>query len=233
MMTVRAGIRVPLSMPIAYGWLSHVSCLALVAMMIFAPNFWACVYARPASACPEIPLDLRARPRLAARRIRLDDEGIEPFRGGVNGRSEPGGPGTDDDDVPHLRLVDGIIETEALRDLLIGRMAQDDVVAADQNGDIVASDIESIEELLNVDLIVEIDVRIGMTVARQELLDSQRCGAMGRAHEHDVAEPPCNQLDAAQYERSHEELAKLAVGLHERQHRLTVQFDDLARLPHA
>ncbi len=68
-----------------------------------------------------------------------------------------------------------------------------------------------------------------MAVARQELLDAQRAGAMIRADEHDVAEPVRDQLHAAQDEGAHEDLAQLAVGLHERQQLLAVQLDHLAR----
>src|SRR6266849_3656382 len=52
---VRAGIRAPFSTSTTYGLRSHVSRVPL-AMSICAPNFSACVYARPASSRPEIPV---------------------------------------------------------------------------------------------------------------------------------------------------------------------------------
>ena len=66
-----------------------------------------------------------------------------------------------------------------------------------------------------------------MAVARQELLDAQRAGAMTRADEHDVAEPVRDQLHPAQDEGAHEDLAQLAVGLHQRQQVLAIQLRSL------
>ena len=48
--------------------------------------------------------------------------------------------------------------------------------------------------------------------------------------QHDVAEPARDQLHAAQDEGAHQDLAQLAVGLHQRQQLLAVQLDHLARL---
>ena len=48
--------------------------------------------------------------------------------------------------------------------------------------------------------------------------------------EHDVAEPVRDQLHAAQDEGAHDDLAQLAVGLHQRQQVLAIQLDHLARL---
>ena len=72
----------------------------------------------------EIVLDARARPRLPARRVRLDDEHVEPLRRRVDGGGEARGPGADDDDVAHDVLVHGV-QTQAVRDLLDRRLLQD------------------------------------------------------------------------------------------------------------
>ena len=69
-----------------------------------------------------------------------------------------------------------------------------------------------------------------MAVARQELFDAKRSRAMIRPNEHDIAEPVRNQLHPAQDEGPHDQLAELAVGLHERQQLFTIQLDHFARL---
>ena len=43
-----------------------------------------------------------------------------------------------------------------------------------------------------------------MAVAREELFDAERSGAMGRADQHDVAESVRDQLDPAEDERAHD-----------------------------
>ena len=129
-----------------------------------------------------------------------------------------------------MRLIDGVVEPEALGDLLIARVAQHGVAAADQHGHVGGADMKPIEQLLRLGVAIEIDVRVRMAVARQELLHPQRAGAMRRADHDDVAEAARDQLDAAQDERPHEDLAQLGVGLHQREQLLAIEFDHLAGL---
>ena len=51
--------------------------------------------------------------------------------------------------------------------------------------------------------------------------------------QHDVAEAVRDQLDAAQDEGAHQDLAQLAVGLHQRQQVLAIELDHLAGLGRA
>ena len=91
--------------------------------------------------------------------------------------------------------------------------------------DVLGLDVKAIEELLHPGVAIEIDVGIGMTVPGQELLDPQRAGAMVRADEDDVAEAAGDELAAAQDEGAHQDLAELAVGLHQRQQPLALDLD--------
>ena len=61
-------------------------------------------------------------------------------------------------------------------------------------------------------------------------LHAQRAGAVVRSEQHDVADAVGDELDAAQDERAHQDLAQLGVGLHERQQALAVELDHLAGL---
>ena len=54
--TARVVTRAPPATSITYGMRSHVSRDAPFAINTSAPNFCACVYARPASSCPEMPV---------------------------------------------------------------------------------------------------------------------------------------------------------------------------------
>jgi hypothetical protein len=73
-----------------------------------------------------------------------------------------------------------------------------------------------------------------MAVAGQELADAERSRTVIRADDDDVAEAVGDELHPAQDERPQDDLAELAVGLHERQQALAIQLDDLARFrgPH-
>ena len=72
-----------------------------------------------------------SRPVRPARSSRAPGRPALPTR--VHGRREPRGSGADDDHVAQLRLVDGVVEAEAVGDLLIGRIPQHRLAAADQD----------------------------------------------------------------------------------------------------
>ena len=126
-------------------------------------------------------------------------------------------------------VIDRLVEAETVGDLLIGRVPQHHRAAADHHRHVVDGDLEPIQQLLDVGITVEVDGRVGMAVARQELLDAERASGMARPDEHDVAEPVRDQLHPAQDEGPHEDLAQLAVGLHERQQVFALELDHFAQ----
>ena len=67
-------------------------------------------------------------------------------------------------------LIDRGIEAEAVRDALIGRIAQHRRAAADENRHLCRRDVKSIEQFLDVAVAIEIDVGEGVSIPRQELL---------------------------------------------------------------
>ena len=70
-----------------------------------------------------------------------------------------------------------------------------------------------------------------MAVARQERLDAERARGMARPDEHDVAKPVRDQLHPTEEEGPQEDLAQLAIGLHEREYVVTLERDHGASLP--
>ena len=84
---------------------------------------------------PEIVLDAGARAGLAARRVRLDDEHVEALGGRVDGGREAGGTGPDDDEVADDLLVH-LVQAEAIPDLVDGRLLEDPLAAADEDGNV-------------------------------------------------------------------------------------------------
>ena len=71
--------------------------------------------------------------------------------------------------------------------------------------------------MLCLRIVLEIDVRVGMRIARQELLDSKRSGTELRADQDDVAESSLHQRDSPKDEGAHQDLAQLEIGLHQEQ----------------
>src|SRR5258707_10920730 len=69
-----------------------------------------------------------------------------------------------------------------------------------------------------------------MSVASQELFDTKRSGTMNRSDEHHISESPRDELDSAEDERPHEDIAQLTVGLHERKQLFAIDLDHFARL---
>ena len=76
--------------------------------------------------------------------------------------------------------------------------------------------MKPVQQILNAVVTIEIDVRVRMAVARQELFNAECFRAMIRPEEHDIAEPVRDQFHPAQDKGPHDDLAELAVGLHQR-----------------
>ena len=178
--------RGPSSIWTAYGCRSQVSCVAPFRDHDLGAEFLRPARTRaPGQLLPgdaggkaEIVLDPRARAGLSARRVRLQHQHIETLRRAVDGRGQARRSGADDDDIAHVRLIDRVVEAEAVGDLLIGRVPKHDVAAADQDRHVADGDVKAIEQLLHVGVAVEIDVGVGVAVARQEFLDAKRAGGM-------------------------------------------------------
>src|SRR6185503_3801642 len=76
----------------------------------------------------------------------------------------------------------------------------------------------------------EVDVFVRVAIARQKLFDAKRARGVNRPDEHDISGPQLDQLDAAEDEGAHQDLAEVGVGLHEGQQMFAIQFDHFARL---
>src|SRR6185295_17711826 len=128
------------------------------------------------------------------------------------------------------RLVDRLVQTEAVRDLLVGRVPKDDVPTADHYRHILDRHPKPIEQLLDVRITIEVDEGVWMPVARQEFFDAEGTGRVQRADEYRVAKPPCDEFVPSQNERAHQDLAEFGVGLHEGKQLRACELEDLRRL---
>jgi hypothetical protein len=121
------------------------------------------------------------------------------------------------------------VQAEALADLLEGGLLQDAGAPADEDRHVVHANAEAVESLLNVRVAIHVEVGIGLTVAREELLEEERAGRVTRADEDDAALPQRLEENAAEDERAQEDFGKLGVRLDERPQPLGGKFED-ARL---
>ena len=88
--------------------------------------------------------------------------------------------------------------------------------------------MKAIEEFLRVGIAIEVDVMKRVAIARQEFLDAQRAGAMNRANQDDVAIAAGDQLDAAEDERTHEDVAQLGIRLDQCEQLFAIELDHFA-----
>ena len=93
--------------------------------------------------------------------------------------------------------------------------------------------VKPVEQLLHVASLIEVDERIRMAVATEELPHPQRARAVIRAEQHDVAEAAGNEPDTPQNERAQQDLADLRVALNELEQARAIELDDLAAFAHA
>ena len=84
-----------------------------------------------------------------------------------------------------MRRVDRAGQAEALGELRDGRVAEDVLSVADDDGDLGGLHVEAVEEGLRGAIGVEVDVGMGMIVAGEELTDLEGAGRVARAHDHD------------------------------------------------
>jgi hypothetical protein len=77
-----------------------------------------------------------------------------------------------------------------------------------------------VQQLLDVPLAIEIDLRVGMAVTYEEVAYPERPGAMVGTDEDDVANPAADELGPAEHERAHEHVAQLGIVLDQGQEML-------------
>src|SRR6202158_1616876 len=149
--------------------------------------------------------------------MRVQHQHIQSFRRTIYGRGQARWSRTDDYHVTHTRLVDRLVQTETVRDLLIGRVPKDDVPTADHHRHILDGHAKPIERLLDVRITIEVDEGVWMPGARPEFFAADRTGRVQRADKYRVAKPSRDEFDPAENERAHEDLAEFGVGLHKGQ----------------
>ena len=106
----------------------------------------------------EIVFDSGTRSGLPARRIPLENLDTQALRGSINRGGQPAGPGSDDDQIAHLSLIDFVVQPEAGGRFGIGRIAQGLVAAADQDRNVRDGNREMLENRMDRGIGLDIEV---------------------------------------------------------------------------
>ena len=70
-------------------------------------------------------------------------------------------------------LVEGRVEAKAVRDLVVGRVAEDGGPAADQDGHVRHPDLEAVEQLLGLRALVQVHVGVRVGVALAQMVEER------------------------------------------------------------
>ena len=97
------------------------------------------------------------------------------------------------------------------------------------DGHVVDAHAETLERHLHARIVVGVEVRVRLVVARQELLQRQGARRVPGADEHDVSCVPRHEQGAAEDERPQKDLAQLRVRLDEAADALRGHLEDAAR----
>ena len=114
----------------------------------------------------------------------------------------------------HDVVVSRGVDTEAFGEPPIVGILEHLALPADQKRNFFGTNVETIEQSTRTVIVVEIDVHVGPGIAGQKLPNAQRIARAAGADHGYVAVPGLQNADAAENERSHEELAELGVVLH-------------------
>lgn len=134
----------------------------------------------------EIVFDLGTRTGLPSGRNGLQYDGGQAFRGCIDGRGKAGRSGADDDQIVHPCVIDLGIHPEAFGNLVIRRVSEHMLGATDHDRYIFCLHMKAIEQRTDVWIVLDIHVEVGMRIAREKFLQTQRASGMARSEQHDL-----------------------------------------------
>jgi hypothetical protein len=88
-----------------------------------------------------------------------------------------------------IAVIDRLVETKTAYNLLIGRVSQHQSSAADQDRQVCNRDAETIQKFLNVGVTFQINVRVGLLITSQKLLNAECVEGMTRTNQNKITNP--------------------------------------------
>ena len=158
----------------------------------------------------QVVLDLGAGPRLAAGRAAIDGHHAQPFRGRVHRRRQSRRSRAHDHDVAHLVFLDAV-EAEVAGEAFDGRVSRHPALAADDDRRRVDAHVEALQECRGPLILLEVEERMRLVVAGEELADLVRPAGVARADDLRGPVTAGDQGRAAHQERAEEQVGELRV----------------------
>ena len=124
----------------------------------------------------EIIFNFRTGAGLSAWCLGFNYKHVQAFRCAVNRSGKSCGAGADYNQITQMSSIDRFVESETVGDLPISRITKNRLSAADHDRDVLHGNIKTIEQFLRVRILIEVDIGIRITIARQEFPDPQRFG---------------------------------------------------------
>src|SRR5213078_1626452 len=149
---------------------------------------------------------------LSAGRVRFNHQNIQALGRSVYCRRQTSGTGAHDNHVAHVSLINAFVEAKAINDLLVARISQDGGAATDQHGQIVNRNMEPIQKILNLNISVEIDIRIRLVVASKKFFNAEGVERMVRTNQNQISNPSSDQFESSHDESPEKDVAEFAVG---------------------
>ena len=181
---------------------------------------------------PEVVLDAGARARLATGSAALQYHHVEPFRCGIDGRGEPGGPAPTTMRSCTCPSSSSLLKPSTAATSRIARIAQRPVpVPAHQHRDVTEADLEVLEQRVHAPRRARRRGRRKDVRCAQEGLEAEGIRRVVRPDQHGAAEIIGNQVRAAEREGAQKQLAQLGVRLHDVPEVRQVDLEQLGSRP--
>src|SRR5579863_3096184 len=114
----------------------------------------------------------------------------------------------------YLCFIHFCIKPKTIRNLAIRGITQNRMAATDKHWSVRGGDTEMSKNAFDVGIAFQVDVRVWVSIARQEFFDAQCVGGMTGADQRGVSETLCQQLNAPRNERTHHDVAQLCIRLY-------------------
>ncbi len=162
----------------------------------------------------KIVLNPGTRSGLAARRVPLENQDIQAFRGPIHCRGQPARPRAHHNQVADLTRVNFVVQSEASGRLRVGRVAEGALAAADEDRNVGGRNAKLLEQRGHGRIGLDVKISMGMAVAGQEFAQPQGIARMGGSDQDGIAHRVRDQIHAALNKRIEERLPECNVHLH-------------------
>src|SRR5258708_40311689 len=136
---------------------------------------------------PEVVLYPGARSGLPTRCMALHDQHVQTLGGSIDRGGQPAWSRADHDQVVHRSVIDSRIQPKACGRLRVAGISKHEIAAADQDGNVFDTNLEVVEHRLNIGIVLHIDVRVWMAIAREERPKTQGVAGMAGSNEYGIA----------------------------------------------